>query len=163
MINSNLIPVISFCVAACMASHACATPLEDEIAKAGADEIAEITNNLQIGTQANSKLTNAALIAKVKKILLSELKDPESAKFRNVSVYRTAEARVVCGELNAKNSYGGYIGFVQFMADGGEVNIMAGEINGYSTALMVALTLAHMPNLSREYPNPAFKEFCQNK
>ena len=34
------------------------------------------------------------------------LKDPDSAQFQNIEGY--------CGEVNAKNSYGGYIGFKKF-------------------------------------------------
>lgn len=45
------------------------------------------------------------------------LKDPSSAQFRNVRVLRGVPnlkgepIDVVCGEVNGKNSYGGYIGF----------------------------------------------------
>ncbi len=47
------------------------------------------------------------------------LKDPPSARFRNVSIIKTIgdggkETISVCGELNAKNSYGGYTGYVPF-------------------------------------------------
>ncbi len=45
------------------------------------------------------------------------LKDPESARFRNVRAkIRNAKIGdgVVCGEVNSKNSYGGYIGFKRF-------------------------------------------------
>jgi hypothetical protein len=38
------------------------------------------------------------------------LKDPDSARFRN--------QKSVCGEVNAKNSYGGYVGFRRFIAVG---------------------------------------------
>ncbi|MDC5446163.1 hypothetical protein ACT4Y9_18345 [Acinetobacter baumannii] len=44
---------------------------------------------------------------KVEKIVSEQLKDPESAEFRNV--------KGVCGEVNAKNSYGGYTGFKRFI------------------------------------------------
>ncbi|KQQ77226.1 hypothetical protein [Acinetobacter sp. Leaf130] len=43
---------------------------------------------------------------KTKEIVLNSLKDPSSAQFQNVKGY--------CGEVNAKNSYGGYIGFRRF-------------------------------------------------
>ncbi len=36
------------------------------------------------------------------------LKDPESAEFRN--------QRGFCGEVNSKNSFGGYVGFKRFIA-----------------------------------------------
>lgn len=46
------------------------------------------------------------------------LKDPGSVEFRNVSVIQlsTAEgdAPIVCGEFNARNSLGGYVGFEPF-------------------------------------------------
>lgn len=40
------------------------------------------------------------------------LKDPESAKFRNEFLMRDA----LCGEVNAKNSMGGYTGFKRFIS-----------------------------------------------
>lgn len=45
------------------------------------------------------------------------LKDPASAQFREVRLvsYR-GDGRVVCGQVNAKNSYGGYVGFKRFIA-----------------------------------------------
>lgn len=46
------------------------------------------------------------------------LKDPESAQFRNLYTKsiggKLVGSVVVCGEVNAKNSYGGYIGFTRF-------------------------------------------------
>ena len=48
------------------------------------------------------------------------LKDADSAKFRSVGVivpdrFDPAKVGVVCGEVNAKNSFGGYTGFKQFV------------------------------------------------
>lgn len=60
-----------------------------------------------VATEYNEK----ALIEKSKKQLLNQLKDPDSAKFRNISV---KDKTLVCGEVNAKNSYGGYTGFTFF-------------------------------------------------
>jgi hypothetical protein len=46
------------------------------------------------------------------------LKDPESAQFRNLYTKsyagKPSPNDAVCGEVNAKNSYGGYIGFTRF-------------------------------------------------
>jgi|TARA_B110000211_G_C13875516_1_gene462738 hypothetical protein len=42
------------------------------------------------------------------------LKDPDSAKFRNVIA--DEENTVFCGEINAKNSYGAYSGYNKFYA-----------------------------------------------
>lgn len=47
--------------------------------------------------------------------LKNTLKDPDSAKFQNVRVIdQKGGAQVVCGEVNAKNSFGGYTGFQDF-------------------------------------------------
>ena len=46
-----------------------------------------------------------------------DLKDPDSAKFRNLFKYTNARGfTVVCGEINSKNSYGAYAGFERFAA-----------------------------------------------
>ena len=59
--------------------------------------------------------SDAALIAKVKAAARHDLRDPGSAQFRDMSVKITPSGgKIVCGEINAKNAYGGYIGFVPF-------------------------------------------------
>ena len=45
-----------------------------------------------------------------------KLKDPASAQFRNVRVATYGSTKIVCGEINGKNAYGGYVGFVPFVA-----------------------------------------------
>ena len=44
------------------------------------------------------------------------LKDPDSAKFQNIRIADYDGGKVVCGEINAKNSYGGYVGYKRFVA-----------------------------------------------
>lgn len=49
------------------------------------------------------------------------LKDPSSAKFRKIELVDSKEANkpgegIYCGEVNAKNSYGGYTGYMPFIA-----------------------------------------------
>jgi hypothetical protein len=51
-----------------------------------------------------------------KKSLADTLKDPGSAQFRNVRFVEYLEGVVVCGDVNGKNSYGGYVGFRDFVA-----------------------------------------------
>ena len=60
-----------------------------------------------------------------KKAITNQLKDPESAQFRGLRVVSYAGGAVVCGEVNAKNSYGGYGGFARFVA-----NAAKGDIEG---------------------------------
>ena len=42
------------------------------------------------------------------------LKDPKSAQFKNVMFRNVGNSPVICGEVNSKNSFGGYIGFQRF-------------------------------------------------
>lgn len=45
----------------------------------------------------------------------SDLKDPDSAKFRNVFISMYKGKPTLCGELNAKNSFGAYTGYKRFL------------------------------------------------
>jgi hypothetical protein len=47
----------------------------------------------------------------------AELKDPDSAQFRNIVASETA----ACGEVNAKNAFGGYVGYTRFIYVGSTV------------------------------------------
>jgi len=63
---------------------------------------------------------NATRLIEMAKAKASEdLKDPDSALFRNVALHRGAKATnisYICGEMNAKNGFGGYIGYKPFIA-----------------------------------------------
>lgn len=54
-----------------------------------------------------------------KEAVLNSLKDPDSAQFQNVKGY--------CGEVNSKNSYGGYVGFKRYVSIDGEVLLEGSE------------------------------------
>jgi hypothetical protein len=46
------------------------------------------------------------------------MKDPGAAQFRGVALYADGEgAHVVCGEVNGRNSFGGFNGFEEFVVD----------------------------------------------
>ena len=45
------------------------------------------------------------------------VKDPDSIQFRNVFI-STSKLQTLCGEINAKNSYGGFVGFRRFYYTG---------------------------------------------
>lgn len=58
---------------------------------------------------------------RVREAVTSKLRDPDSVNFRNVRkvpMFGDKEADqgpfVYCGEVNAKNAFGGYVGFVDF-------------------------------------------------
>ena len=49
----------------------------------------------------------------------AQLKDPNSAKFRNVYFHRGSDGiPMTCGEVNSKNSFGGYGGYQKFVSAG---------------------------------------------
>jgi hypothetical protein len=52
-------------------------------------------------------------IAAAKQAVAGELKDPDSAEFRNV---RKVGAGTVCGEVNGRSLFGGYAGYRRFIA-----------------------------------------------
>lgn len=74
------------------------------IASAGCDRIPGTTANLE---------------KRSREILTSALFDAESAKFQNLKPVKVSEkgrsARMICGEVNAKNRMGAYVGFTRFV------------------------------------------------
>jgi hypothetical protein len=77
-----------------------------------------------------------AWIEKGKEAVRSKLKDPHSAQFKNVYFHRGAKGiPVSCGEVNSKNSFGGYIGFQKFISAGNpELTFMQSEVTDFSTS-----------------------------
>lgn len=62
---------------------------------------------------------DAALIEQGQQQVLERLRDPGSAQFRNLRIgsLRSEEGSVirsVCGEVNSRNGFGGYVGFQPF-------------------------------------------------
>ena len=58
--------------------------------------------------------TEPELVQKSQTLVQQLMKDPSSAQFQNTRVVRSGSFTVVCGEYNAKNSYGAYTGFKPF-------------------------------------------------
>jgi len=48
--------------------------------------------------------------------LSRNLKDPSSVQVRNLRLVNTPNGPLGCGQMNAKNSYGAYVGFRRFVA-----------------------------------------------
>lgn len=77
-------------------------------------------------TSDGEPMKKEVLIPKLKAQITAQLKDPASAQFRNEVFYQNifvtkdgkkhpAEA-AICGEINAKNSFGAYTGFRRFVS-----------------------------------------------
>lgn len=58
-------------------------------------------------------------------LVRAQLKDPDSAKFKGV---KESSPGYVCGFVNAKNSYGGYIGYRVFYWHNGSVSLNDGDM-----------------------------------
>ncbi|HGM7348091.1 TPA: hypothetical protein ACKP7M_002499 [Stenotrophomonas maltophilia] len=75
------------------------------------------------------KWFGAETIAAAERAVRGELKDPDSAQFRDVRANYTEEFGVAaCGRVNAKNEFGGYAGFRRFVSSGKSV-ILEGRDN----------------------------------
>ena len=59
------------------------------------------------------------------KFVKAKLKDPSSAEFRNQFIGKKG---VPCGEVNAKNSFGGFTGFHRYIAVGAELTVFPNDM-----------------------------------
>lgn len=71
----------------------------------------------------NTEGTSEQALDLAKKAVVERMKDPESVRFRNVSIKTFEGKPIICGEVNGKNSYGGYVGFQRFVASYSEASI----------------------------------------
>lgn len=70
-----------------------------------------------------------------KEALEAKLKDPESARYKNVAAYHVAgfsEGYAFCGEVNAKNGFGGYAGYERFVGVPDQA-FLESEVSGFDT------------------------------
>lgn len=70
---------------------------------------------------AGAYLYSSYVIHQHRKLVLAKLNDPDSAQFRNEKLKGswTVGGSILCGEINAKNAMGGYVGFVPFASTAG--------------------------------------------
>lgn len=76
-------------------------------------EVERMATEVELGLQS---MPPQELLNKAQAAITYGFKDPDSAKFRNVRYVKYEERIVICGEVNAKNSYGGYVGYENFIA-----------------------------------------------
>jgi hypothetical protein len=60
---------------------------------------------------------DGGMIARAKAVVQANIYDPDSAQFRDLIVIGTSDStkRTVCGKVNAKNKFGGYVGYASFI------------------------------------------------
>lgn len=73
-------------------------------------------------------------IEKGKDAVKQRLKDPESVQFRKTYFHRgKSGVPVACGQVNAKNSMGGYTGFQRFVSGASvELTYLEKEVDGFA-------------------------------
>jgi hypothetical protein len=68
------------------------------------------------------------MIAAAKAAVLKQLREPDSARFSNLKVRAAADgAKGVCGEVNARNAFGGMTGPKLIVYDGKIGRVMVSE------------------------------------
>lgn len=149
---------------ATVAGIMCASPsLADDVAaiqEANRQEVLRVMKALQAGSQGQKSPGDAIFIAKAKATASAQMKDPESAKFRSLIVHHASQISYVCGEINAKNSFGGYVGYRRFLTDGADMTVMDGDPH-FTFALLAASLMDQ--NTAESTPDPAITILCSAK
>lgn len=65
--------------------------------------------------QQQAEKTRIAAVTALRAKVLASLKDPASAQWQNEIV--SPDKNTICGEVNAKNSMGGYVGFKHYISN----------------------------------------------
>ncbi|WP_112320575.1 hypothetical protein [Oceanibium sediminis] len=74
-----------------------------------------------------------AAVTVARSTVSQRLRDPMSAQFRNERAYRTSAGdTIICGEVNARNGFGGYVGFHTFFTRQRSGVIVAGVLDRQS-------------------------------
>lgn len=95
-------------------------------------------------------LSDDTMITEAQEHIKKQLKDPYSAVFENSYIGRADNgAPVVCGTVNAKNSYGAYIGAKKFFYMRGRDRPVY-DIEGGDIFLSVLYDVFCVENLSKE-------------
>ena len=96
-----------------VAAAASAAELRIEAEAAAASAVAARAADLE------RRRVDEALILQMQTNTTQYLKDPSSAQFQNVKLNTPRTA--LCGQLNSKNGFGGYVGFRDFIATEAEL------------------------------------------
>lgn len=73
------------------------------------------------------RIGEAEVLGAAKRQLAESLKDPESAKFRDIRFVMHSGGAMICGQVNGKNSYGGYVGYATFLSDSRSSEIFSAD------------------------------------
>lgn len=117
---------------ACFDKYAIQQTAETEASTAAATKAADLKAQ-QDAAAIDERKAVLTEVERFKTALTSGFKDPSSAQFKNVVAYGVAKPlhiAFLCGQVNAKNSYGAYIGFKRFFMIGTSVSEVEDSRNG---------------------------------
>ncbi len=63
-----------------------------------------------------------------------KLRDPSTAQFTELTAYRTGEKLTLCGQINAKNAFGAYVGAAPFIISDDGIFVGAEEVTADQVA-----------------------------
>ena len=58
---------------------------------------------------------DGGVIARAEAVVRANLRDPDSAQFKDIIVFRHSNKHTACGSVNSKNGLGGYVGYRPFI------------------------------------------------
>jgi len=84
-------------------------------------------------SQISQNTQEAIWIEQSEDAVRERLKDPDSAQFKEVFFNNKGGIHAVCGQINSKNSYGGYSGYKYFISAGSkEMTFIENEVSDFS-------------------------------
>jgi hypothetical protein len=110
----------SFCVTAFAQQTSIADCEKMKDPKRRADCFETIARNSQAEKKTETSFDVFAISAQ--REVTRNLTDPESARFRSLVVTKNNTGKTLCGEINAKNRVGGYVGYRRFLISHNDVS-----------------------------------------
>lgn len=112
----------------------------------------------------DQRIEGEAQVATAGRLLADHLRNPASARFRNVFLFKTVgrdgkEYVSLCGEVNAENGFGGMTGFQNFTIVG---NTLLTGSSGVLNADMVCNGTTPRVHDTRDYSSELRKAFDAN-
>jgi hypothetical protein len=126
--------------------------------QADREEIVRVTQGLQRGSAAAARFKDAELLTRARQVIASVMRDPDSVLFRGLTLKKAGDIRFVCGEYNAKNGFGAYVGYRRFVTDTQEMTVRQGEMSPYILGLVIA---GMGEEEAKSNPNPAIEGLCR--
>lgn len=81
------------------------------------------------GQQSAIRENKDGMIILAHKAVEQKLRDPSSAEYRNEKLGSYQGVSVICGEVNAKNGFGGMTGFERYVSNGGDATVLASQMD----------------------------------